>query len=98
MAAETVLNVRGVSKHFGGVSAVEGVNVDIKRGEIISIIGPNGAGKTTLLNMISGFYHPDRGAILLKGRDITQFSPSRIATFGIARTFQNIALFQFVHS
>ena len=94
MAGEVVLSVRDTSKHFGGVVAVNKVSVDIQRGEIISIIGPNGAGKTTLLNMVSGFYHPDRGSITLRGQDITHFSPSRIATFGIARTFQNIALFQ----
>ncbi|MCZ6873349.1 MAG: ABC transporter ATP-binding protein [bacterium] len=94
MAREVVLSVRDTSKHFGGVVAVNKVSVDIQRGEIISIIGPNGAGKTTLLNMVSGFYHPDRGSITLRGQDITHFSPSRIATFGIARTFQNIALFQ----
>jgi len=94
MAEDVVLNVRDVSKHFGGVVAVNGVSVDIRRGEIVSVIGPNGAGKTTLLNMVSGFYHPDRGAIVLRGRDITHFSPSRIATLKIARTFQNIALFQ----
>jgi branched-chain amino acid transport system ATP-binding protein len=93
MAAEAQLSVREVSKSFGGVLAVNGVSVDIHQGEIVSVIGPNGAGKTTLLNMISGFYHPNRGSIVLEGRDITQFSPSRIATRGIARTFQNIALF-----
>jgi branched-chain amino acid transport system ATP-binding protein len=68
--------------------------MEVSRGEIVSVIGPNGAGKTTLLNMISGFYHPDHGAITLEGRDITRFSPSRIATLGMARTFQNIALFR----
>jgi branched-chain amino acid transport system ATP-binding protein len=94
MVEEVVLNVQDISKHFGGVLAVNGVSVDIRKGEIISVIGPNGAGKTTLLNMISGFYHPDQGAIVLRGQDITRFSPSRIATLKIARTFQNIALFQ----
>lgn len=94
MAGEGELTVRDVSKQFGGVVAVNGVSVDINRGEIVSVIGPNGAGKTTLLNMISGFYHPDRGSITLEGRDITHFSPSRIAALGVARTFQNIALFQ----
>jgi branched-chain amino acid transport system ATP-binding protein len=93
MADAGVLNMRNVSKHFGGVVAVSDVSVDIMLGEVVSIIGPNGAGKTTLLNMVSGFYHPDRGSIVLEGRDITQYSPSRIAAMGIARTFQNIALF-----
>ncbi|GIX49546.1 MAG: ABC transporter ATP-binding protein [Candidatus Tectimicrobiota bacterium] len=94
MAAEVVLSVRDVSKHFGGVVAVNGVSLDVRRGEIVSVIGPNGAGKTTLLNMISGFYHPERGSIWLEGRDITHLSPSRIAALGVARTFQNIALFR----
>ncbi len=94
MAGEVQLSIRDVSKHFGGVLAVNGVSMDVYDGEIVSIIGPNGAGKTTLLNMVSGFYHPDRGTISLQGNDITHDSPSRIATMGIARTFQNIALFQ----
>jgi branched-chain amino acid transport system ATP-binding protein len=68
--------------------------MQVNRGEIVSVIGPNGAGKTTLLNMISGFYHPDHGTIRLEGLDITHFSPNRIATLGVARTFQNIALFR----
>jgi branched-chain amino acid transport system ATP-binding protein len=87
------LVVAGVSKRFGGVSAVENVSLSLQPGEIISIIGPNGAGKTSLLNMISGFYRPDAGRITLGTMDITTARPSKIATLGIARTFQNIALF-----
>src|ERR1700704_4121527 len=87
------LVVESVSKRFGGVTAVQDVSLDVPRGSIVSIIGPNGAGKTSLLNMISGFYKPDSGRILLEGRDITQRKPSDIAALGIARTFQNIALF-----
>ena len=87
------LVVEGVSKRFGGVTAVQDVSLDVPTGSILSIIGPNGAGKTSLLNMISGFYKPDSGRILLEGRDITQRKPSDIAALGIARTFQNIALF-----
>ena len=87
------LAIAGVSKHFGGVTAVDGVSLDIPKGAILSIIGPNGAGKTSLLNMISGFYKPDIGGIRLEGRDITRVRPSAIAALGIARTFQNIALF-----
>lgn len=82
-----------LSKHFGGVRAVEDVSIAIHRGEIASVIGPNGAGKTSLLNMISGFYRPSSGTIMLDGRDITRCRPSEIARLGIARTFQNIALF-----
>jgi len=87
------LVVEGVSKRFGGVVAVQDVSLEVPRGAIVSIIGPNGAGKTSLLNMISGFYKPDTGRVVLEGQDITQKKPSDIAMLGIARTFQNIALF-----
>ena len=90
---EVQLAVSGVSKHFGGVRAVEDVTLTVRCGELISIIGPNGAGKTSLLNMISGFYRPDTGSISFEGRDIIGTRPSGIAAMGIARTFQNIALF-----
>jgi branched-chain amino acid transport system ATP-binding protein len=92
-SGETQLVASGVSKHFGGVRAVEAVTLSVQRGELISIIGPNGAGKTSLLNMISGFYRPDTGSILFEGKNITGIRPSQIAAMGIARTFQNIALF-----
>jgi ABC transporter/Amino acid permease len=87
------LAIEGVSKRFGGVTAVENVTVTVRHGEILSVIGPNGAGKTSLLNMISGFYRPTNGAIYLEGRDITRLRPSQVAALGVARTFQNIALF-----
>src|SRR6516164_3034560 len=90
---EVQLVISGVSKHFGGVRAVEAVTLSVRSGELISVIGPNGAGKTSLLNMISGFYRPDTGAIVFAGEDITGARPSHIAALGIARTFQNIALF-----
>ncbi len=88
------LEIREVSKAFGGVQAVARVSQNVQQGEILSIIGPNGAGKTTLLNMISGFYHPDTGRILLGGADVTHVKPSHVAELGVARTFQNIALFR----
>ena len=88
------LRVVQVSKSFGGVQAVNQVSLDVRAREILSAIGPNGAGKTSLLNMISGFYHPDSGRIVLDGTDITHFAPSRVAERGVARTFQNIALFR----
>jgi branched-chain amino acid transport system ATP-binding protein len=88
------LEIREVSKAFGGVQAVTRLSLDVVQGEILSVIGPNGAGKTTVLNMISGFYHPDAGQILLEGRDVTHFHASKIAGLGVARTFQNIALFK----
>jgi len=94
IAAETAqLSVTDVSKRFGGVAAVDGVSIDVRNGRLLSIIGPNGAGKTSLLNMISGFYRPDRGRVTFRGQDITRRRPNEIAALGIARTFQNIALF-----
>ena len=88
-----ILGVATLSKRFGGVVAVQDVSLEVPRGSIVSIIGPNGAGKTSLLNMISGFYKPDTGRVVLEGQDITQKKPSDIAALGVARTFQNIALF-----
>ena len=93
LQGDNQLVVEGVSKKFGGVTAVQDVSLEVPRGAILSIIGPNGAGKTSLLNMISGFYKPDTGRIELAGLDITQKKPSQIAALGVARTFQNIALF-----
>ena len=87
------LTIESVSKKFGGVTAVQDVSVEVPRGGILSIIGPNGAGKTSLLNMLSGFYKPDSGRVMLEGQDITHKKPSEIASLGVARTFQNIALF-----
>jgi branched-chain amino acid transport system ATP-binding protein len=92
--ATAQLEMREVSKAFGGVQAVSRVSLDVQRGEVLSVIGPNGAGKTTLLNMINGFYHPDGGRLLLDGADITDDPPHQIAGLGVARTFQNIALFK----
>jgi len=93
-AGQVQLRVEGVAKQFGGVTAVDEVSLEVRDGEILSVIGPNGAGKTSLLNMVSGFYRPDRGRITFEGEDITKLPPSRIAERGIARTFQNIALFK----
>jgi branched-chain amino acid transport system ATP-binding protein len=88
------LEIHDVSRAFGGVQALSQVSATIDKGKIVSIIGPNGAGKTTLLNGISGVFHPDRGSIMLDGVDITHLGPSKIAALGVARTFQNIALFR----
>jgi branched-chain amino acid transport system ATP-binding protein len=93
MPGDIMLAATAVSKRFGGVRAVEDVSLTVRRGEIASVIGPNGAGKTSLLNMISGFYRPDSGSITCEGTDITRARPAEIAALGIARTFQNIALF-----
>ena len=92
-SGEAQLAISGVSKHFGGVRAVDSVSLSVRRGGLVSVIGPNGAGKTSLLNMISGFYRPDTGSIMFEGKDITGSRPSQVAMLGIARTFQNIALF-----
>jgi branched-chain amino acid transport system ATP-binding protein len=92
-SSEPQLAISGVSKHFGGVRAVDSVSLSVRRGGLVSVIGPNGAGKTSLLNMISGFYRPDTGSIIFEGKDITGSRPSQVAMLGIARTFQNIALF-----
>ncbi len=90
----TVLNVQGIDISFGGVQALLGVSIEVNEGEILACIGPNGAGKTTLINCISGWYHPDQGQISLDGQDITRLPAHRVATLGVARTFQNIALFK----
>ncbi len=89
-----LLEVEGVTVRFGALVALSEVSLDIERGEILAIIGPNGAGKTTLLNVISGVYHPQEGRILFDGKDRTYFRPPDIAALGIARTFQNVALFK----
>jgi branched-chain amino acid transport system ATP-binding protein len=89
-----LLVVDGVSVRFGALIAVNRVSVSIGQREIVAIIGPNGAGKTTLLNAVSGFYHPFEGRIAFEGRDGTHLSPPDVAALGIARTFQNVALFK----
>jgi branched-chain amino acid transport system ATP-binding protein len=78
---------------FGGIQALSSVSFDVLQGEILAIIGPNGAGKTSLLNCLNNFYHPDRGRIIFEGHDLTRLPPHRIACLGIARTFQNTALY-----
>ena len=85
--------VDGLSLHFGGLKAVDDVNFEINKGEIFTIIGPNGAGKTSIFNMISRLYEPTSGRLVYEDRDITEVPPHQIASMGIARTFQNIELF-----
>jgi len=87
------LNVQRVSLSFGGIQALTSVSFTVRKGEILAIIGPNGAGKTSLLNCINGFYRPDEGAIFFEDQEITRLPRHKIATLGIARTFQNIALY-----
>lgn len=88
-----ILEVKAITKRFGGIVAVSGVNINVKKGEIISIIGPNGAGKTTVFNMLTGIYDVDEGKILFKGKEIQNKNPLYIVDAGISRTFQNIRLF-----
>ena len=89
----TLLSVKGLAKHFGGLKAVDGVDMEVRRGEIQALIGPNGSGKTTILNMLSGLYVPTAGEISLEGTVITGRKPHVITAHGMARTFQNIRLF-----
>jgi branched-chain amino acid transport system permease protein len=85
---QTVLQVRELSKAFGGLRAVQDVGFEVRRGEVLGIIGPNGAGKTTLFNLLNGFIRPDRGEVLFEGRALVGLKPSAICALGVARTFQ----------
>jgi len=91
---DILLQVEGVSLAFGGLKALREVSFNIRKGEIRAIIGPNGAGKTSMLNVINGFYHPDQGSITFKGLTRPEMRPFEAARGGIARTFQNVALFK----
>jgi branched-chain amino acid transport system ATP-binding protein len=88
-----VLEARGLKVHFGGVHAVDGVDLELRKGEILGLIGPNGAGKTTLVNALSGFQKPTAGRVFLNGEDVTGWSPNRLARRGLTRTFQAVRLF-----
>jgi len=94
LAGQVLLAVENISLSFGGVKAIRGVSFDIRKGEIRAIIGPNGAGKTSLLNVINGFYHPQEGRITFRGETREKMRPYGAASGGIARTFQNVALFK----
>lgn len=91
---DTILSVDNISLSFGGVRALTDISFDVKKGEVRAIIGPNGAGKSSMLNVINGFYHPQEGTITYKGETRRQMKPHEAARTGIARTFQNIALFK----
>jgi branched-chain amino acid transport system ATP-binding protein len=93
-STEALLQVQDVAVRFGGIQALRGVSFEVQTGEIFSMIGPNGAGKTSMLNVISGFYRPERGRIVFKGKDRTNLKAYEVAELGVARTFQNVALFK----
>lgn len=93
MSEQTILNIAAVSKRFGGLQALSGVDLKIVKGQIYGLIGPNGAGKTTLFNVITGLYQADAGTFELAGKPYSPCAPHAVAKAGIARTFQNIRLF-----
>lgn len=93
MKDNIILKIDNIKKNFGGILAVDGVSLEIKEGEIVSIIGPNGAGKTTVFNILTGVYTTDEGTIVFNGEEIHNKSPIHIVKAGISRTFQNIRLF-----
>ena len=91
---DTVLRCAGIERSFGGLKALKGVSLDVHRGEIFGLVGPNGSGKTTMINVVTGFYPPNAGSVTLFGEDITRLAPHAVARRGVARTFQNLALFR----
>jgi branched-chain amino acid transport system permease protein len=90
---EVVLEVRGLTKAFGGIQAAEGLDMDLRRGTITALVGPNGAGKTTVFNLLTGAIRPDRGQVILNGRDVTGMSPNKVANLGMVRSFQDVRVF-----
>ena len=93
MTAPPLLELRAVSKHFGGLRVIDELDLHVDEGEIVSVIGPNGAGKTTLFNLVTGIYRPDAGDILFEGESLVGLEPHQITGRGIARTFQTLRLF-----
>ncbi|KZD23023.1 ABC transporter ATP-binding protein [Tardiphaga robiniae] len=93
MTDQTIITARGVTRRFGGLVALDSVDLDVPHGIVQAIIGPNGSGKTTLLNALSGASHADAGSIRIDGKEIFRLRPHRIARLGLARTFQNIRVF-----
>src|SRR5215472_9819323 len=89
-----LLEIKDVSLSFGGIAALSGITLEVREGEIHAIIGPNGAGKSSILNVINGVYHPRRGTVSFRGTERRRMDPHEAARQGIARTFQNIALFK----
>src|SRR5689334_7087827 len=89
-----LLSIRGVTRRFGGIVAIDEVSLDVERGQIVGLIGPNGAGKTTLFNVITRLYKPDSGELEFDGKSLLRTPPHRVVRRGIARTFQNVELFR----
>ncbi len=89
-----ILEIKGLTKRFGGITAVSNFDFQIDEGEIVGLIGPNGAGKTTLFNIVTGFIKPDSGKVLFDGKNITKMKPHKIANMGLARTFQQVKPFK----
>jgi branched-chain amino acid transport system ATP-binding protein len=96
MTDEVQLHIKDVHLSFGGLKALAGVSTSIKKGEIFAIIGPNGAGKTSLLNCINRFYNPEKGKIIFEDQNILEMKPHKVASLGVARTFQNVELFKYM--
>jgi branched-chain amino acid transport system ATP-binding protein len=96
MQSNNILQVSGLTKRFGGLMAVDNVSFDVPEGEVFALIGPNGAGKTTLFNCITGVYKPTLGRVTFRDKNLTGSPPHRAAKAGIARTFQNIRLFEYM--
>src|SRR6202021_493 len=93
LTADPIIVARGVTRRLGGLVALDGIDLDVPQGIVQAIIGPNGSGKTTLLNALSGASHADTGSIRVGGQEIFRLKPHRIARLGLARTFQNIRIF-----
>ncbi|MBP0440090.1 ABC transporter ATP-binding protein [Tianweitania sediminis] len=89
-----VLVCADIERRFGGLRALKGVSLSVEKGEIFGLVGPNGSGKTTMVNVMTGFYPPSSGTVTLFGQDVSGIAPHRIASLGVARTFQNLALFK----
>ncbi len=90
---EVILEVKGLTKRFGGITAVDNVSFQLEKGELLGVIGPNGSGKTTLVNLITGFVKPSSGSVIYRGKDITGMAPYKVADLGIVRSFQMVRPF-----
>ncbi|WP_244644161.1 ABC transporter ATP-binding protein [Azorhizobium oxalatiphilum] len=88
------MSCHGIERSFGGLRALKGVDLEVRQGQIFGLVGPNGSGKTTMVNVMTGFYPPNAGRVELFGADITRMAPHKVARCGVARTFQNLALFK----